>query len=183
MGFAAVQSRARSIIAVVVAVAIVALLVYGLVSKGNSRLAVGETAPSPTLPKLEERGSGSLKEYRGKWVLVNFWASWCVPCREEAPALVQFQREHGGGNFTVVGIDTEDISDDGAKFAKEYDISYPLLHDGNGDTGHEFGTPGVPKNYLIKPNGKLAWGIAGPVDTKILEEQVTPRIPTKSKES
>ena len=175
--------RIRSFIAVLVAVAIVALLVFGLISKGNSRLAVGATAPSPTLPKLEEPGSGSLKEYRGKWVLVNFWASWCIPCRNEAPALEQFQQEHGGKTFTVVGIDTQDLSDDGTKFAKQFELSYPQLHDGNGNTGHEFGTTGVPENYLIEPNGKLAWGVAGPVDERILEEHVTPLIPPKSKES
>jgi cytochrome c biogenesis protein CcmG/thiol:disulfide interchange protein DsbE len=175
--------RIRSIIAVLVAVAIVALLVFGLVSKGNSRLAVGETAPSPELPKLDEPGEGSLKEYRGKWVLVNFWASWCVPCRDEAPALEQFQKEHAGKSFTVVGIDTQDLSDDGTRFAKEFNLSYPQLHDGNGDTGHEFGTTGVPENYLLEPNGKLAWGVAGPVDAKILGEQVTPLLPPKSKES
>lgn len=175
--------RIRSVIAVLVAVAIVALLVFGLVMKGNSRLAVGETAPSPTLPKLDEPGSGSLKEYRGKWVLVNFWASWCVPCRDEAPALEKFQKEHGGKTFTVLGIDTQDLSDDGTKFAEQFELSYPQLHDGNGDTGHEFGTTGVPENYLVEPNGKLAWGVAGPVDARILEEHVTPLIPPKSKES
>ena len=175
--------RVRSVIAVLVAVAVVALLVFGLLSKGNSRLAVGESAPSPVLPKLDRPGKGSLKEYRGKWVLVNFWASWCVPCRDEAPALVKFQKEHAGQHFTVVGIDTEDISDDGAKFAEEFALTYPLLHDGNGDNGHEFGTTGVPENYLLEPGGKLAWDEAGPVDAKILEQQVAPLLPAKGKEA
>ena len=174
--------RVRSIIAVLVAVAIVALLVFGLVSKGNSRLAVGESAPSPILPKLDEPGNGTLKEYRGRWVLVNFWASWCIPCRDEAPELEKFQQEHAGNTFTVVGIDTQDLSDDGTKFTKEYDLTYPQLHDGNGETGHEFGTTGVPENYLLEPSGKLAWAVPGPVDAKILREQVAPYLPP-SKES
>ncbi|HTT94831.1 MAG TPA: TlpA disulfide reductase family protein [Solirubrobacterales bacterium] len=173
--------RARSAIAVLIAVALVGFLVYGLVSKGNSRLAVGERAPSPELPRLTEPGEGSLKEHRGEWVLVNFWASWCVPCREEAPALVKFQGEHGGQNFTVVGIDTQDISDDGAKFAKEFGLTYPLLHDGNGDDGHEFGTTGVPESYLLEPGGKLAWAEYGPVDEKILEDHVAPLLPPEKK--
>lgn len=175
--------RLRSVIAVFLAVAVVAFLVFGLLSKGNSRLALGATAPSPELPKLDEPGNGSLKEYRGKWVLVNFWASWCVPCRNEAPTLTKFQGEHAGRNFTVVGIDTQDISDDGTKFAKEYGIDYPLLHDGNGDVGHEFGTTGVPENYLLEPNGKLAWAEYGPVDARILEEHVAPLLPPKGGEA
>jgi cytochrome c biogenesis protein CcmG, thiol:disulfide interchange protein DsbE len=175
--------RLRSVIAVLLAVAVVAFLVFGLISKGNARIAVGEKAPSPALPKLGEPGDGSLKEYRGKWVLVNFWASWCVPCRDEAPALAKFQKEHAGRDFTVVGIDTQDISDDGLKFAKEFGLTYPLLHDGNGDNGHEFGTTGVPENFLLEPNGRLAWDIAGPVDAKILEEHVAPLLPPAGREA
>jgi cytochrome c biogenesis protein CcmG, thiol:disulfide interchange protein DsbE len=173
------EVRIRSVIAVLVAVAVVALLVFGLLSKGNSRLAAGESAPSPALPKLDEPGQGSLKEYRGKWVLVNFWASWCIPCQDEAPALSKFQKEYGGKNFTVLGIDTQDISDDGKQFAEEFQLNYPLLHDGNGDDSHEYGTTGVPENFLIEPNGKLAWDVAGPVDAKILEEHVAPLLPPK----
>jgi cytochrome c biogenesis protein CcmG, thiol:disulfide interchange protein DsbE len=175
--------RPRSIIAVVVAVAVVALLVFGLLSKGNARIKVGEVGPSPQLPKLTGGGDGSLKEYRGKWVLVNFWASWCEPCRGEAPALSQFQKEHGGKTFTVVGIDTQDISDDGAKFAREFGLSYPLLHDGNGDDSHNWGTTGVPENFLLEPNGRVAWETAGPVDEKLLSENVAPLLPAKGKEA
>ena len=175
--------RPRVIIAVVAAVAIVALLTYGLLSKGNSRLQVGEAAPAPNLPKLEEKGQGSLREYRGKWVLVNFWASWCEPCRDEAPTLEKFQGEYGGKNFTVVGIDTQDLSDDGSKFAREYGLTYPQLHDGNGDNGHEFGTTGVPENYLLEQNGKLAWAEYGPVDGKILEQHVAPLLPPEKNKS
>jgi DsbE subfamily thiol:disulfide oxidoreductase len=175
--------RPRSIITIVVAVAVVALLVFGLLSKGNARIKVGEVAPAPQLPKLNGAGDGSLKEYRGKWVLVNFWASWCEPCRGEAPDLTKFQQEHGGKNFTVVGIDTQDISDDGNKFAKEFGLTYPLLHDGNGDNSHEYGTTGVPENFLLEPNGKVAWETAGPVDEKMLTESVVPFLPPKGKEA
>jgi thiol-disulfide isomerase/thioredoxin len=144
---------------------------------------VAEAAPIQTLPKLGEKGDGSLTEYRGKWVLVNFWASWCEPCRHEAPELQKFQEEHEGQDFTVLGIDTQDLSDDGSKFAREYGMTYPLLHDGNGDYGHEFGTTGVPENYLLKPNGRLAWDIPGPVDATILEKHVAPLLPVAKKET
>jgi cytochrome c biogenesis protein CcmG, thiol:disulfide interchange protein DsbE len=175
--------KPRIVIAVLAAVAVVALLTWGLISKGNSRLAVGETAPAPSLPKLNEKGRGSISEYRGKWVLVNFWASWCEPCRHEAPELQKFQEENEDRNFTIVGIDTQDLSDDGNQFAREMGMTYPLLHDGNGDDGHEFGTTGVPENYLLEPNGKLAWDIPGPVDARILEEHVVPLLPSAKKEA
>jgi cytochrome c biogenesis protein CcmG/thiol:disulfide interchange protein DsbE len=175
--------RPRVVIVVLAVVAAVGLLTFGLISKGNSRISVGETAPAPTLPKLETAGTGSIDSYRGKWVLVNFWASWCVPCRDEAPALQKFQEEHGGKEFTVVGIDTQDLSDDGRKFVKEFHLSYPQLHDGNGNFGHEFGTTGVPENYLLEPDGKLHSLWAGPVDERILREQVAPALPPGTNKS
>ncbi|MGN6816984.1 MAG: TlpA family protein disulfide reductase, partial [Solirubrobacterales bacterium] len=64
-------------------VAVVGLLVFGLASKGSSGVALGEVAPSPALPRLDGGGTGSLAEYKGGWVLVNVWASWCIPCTQE----------------------------------------------------------------------------------------------------
>ncbi len=170
----------RSSIAVLAVLAVVGLLTYGLVSHGSSRIAVGDTAPAPTLPKLEGGGEGSVADHRGQWVLVNFWASWCVPCREEAPALEEFQRRHGGRDFTVLGIDTRDLSGDGRQFAEKNELSYPQLRDGNGDMAHEYGTTGVPENFLVNPRGKVAWTTAGPVDERMLREAVAPLLPKSS---
>ncbi len=156
--------------------AVVGLLTYGLVSHGSSRIAVGETAPVPTLPQLDG-GQGSLADHRGQWVLVNFWASWCVPCRDEAPALEAFQRQNGGADFTVLGIDTRDLSGDGSQFADKYELSYPQLHDGDGEMAHEYGTTGVPENFLVNPRGKVEWSTPGPVTEEMLDEVVTPLLP------
>lgn len=153
--------------------AVVALLVFGLASKGSSRIAVGETVPDKPLPHLEGGGVESIADYRGEWVLVNFWASWCLPCRDEAPELEQFQQRQGGGDFTVLGIDTQDLSDDGRAFARKYELSYPQLHDGDGKLAHEYGTTGVPENFLVDPKGKVQWLTPGPVTERALGEVET----------
>jgi cytochrome c biogenesis protein CcmG/thiol:disulfide interchange protein DsbE len=168
---------ARSAIAVLAVLAVVGLLTFGLLSKGSSGLALGEPAPASPLPRLEGGGSGSLANYRGRWVLVNFWASWCVPCREEAPALESFQRRHGDGDFTVLGIDSRDLSGDGRAFVRRFDLSYPQLRDGDGATAHEFGTTGVPENFLVDPRGKVRLLLSGPVTGEYLDEQVAPLLP------
>jgi cytochrome c biogenesis protein CcmG/thiol:disulfide interchange protein DsbE len=168
---------ARAAIAVLAVLAVVGLLTFGLLSKGSSRVGVGEVAPASPLPQLEGGGSGSLTDYRGRWVLVNFWASWCGPCREEAPALEKFQRRHGGPGFTVVGIDTRDLSGDGRAFVKRFGLSYPQLRDGDGASAHAFGTTGVPENYLIDPEGKVRLLVVGPVDPEYLDGEVAPLLP------
>ena len=167
----------RSSIAVLAVLALLGLLVYGLVIKGGSRLTVGDQAPSTALPRLEGDGDESLADYRGRWVLVNFWASWCEPCKQEAPALEEFQRQHGGSKFTVLGVDTRDLSGDGREFVRQYGLGYPQLRDGDGGAGHDFGTTGVPESFLVDPAGKVRWLLPGPVDEQYLREQVEPFLP------
>lgn len=157
--------------------AIVGLLVFGLVNKGTSGLTVGDTAPVEPLPRLEGGGSESLADYRGRWVLVNFWASWCLPCRDEAPALERFQRQHGGPGFTVLGIDSRDLSSDGLAFVEEYGLSYPQLRDGDGDAAKDYGTTGVPENFLVDPRGKVRLLVRGPISEEQLREEVAPLLP------
>jgi cytochrome c biogenesis protein CcmG/thiol:disulfide interchange protein DsbE len=162
---------------VVAVLAVVGLLVFGLVSKGSSRLEIGDPVPVRALPRLEGSGEGSLAEYRGRWVLVNIWASWCPPCRQETPTLAEFQQQHGGPRFTVVGIDTRDLSDDGRKFVESYELGYPQLRDGNGEAAHEYGTSGVPESFLIDPAGKVRLHFAGPISEEELGDEVAPLLP------
>jgi cytochrome c biogenesis protein CcmG/thiol:disulfide interchange protein DsbE len=167
---------ARSAIAVLAVLAVVGLLTFGLLSKGSSGLALGEVAPASPLPRLEGSGTGSLADYRGGWVLVNFWASWCIPCRQEAPALESFQRRHGDGGFTVLGIDSRDLSGDGRAFVQRFGLSYPQLRDGDGATAHDFGTTGVPENYLVDPRGKVRLLVRGPITEEYLRRYVAPLV-------
>jgi cytochrome c biogenesis protein CcmG/thiol:disulfide interchange protein DsbE len=160
--------------------AVVGLLAFGLLSKSDSGVALGQPVPSPTMQELDGNGEGSLVDYRGQWVLVNFWASWCGPCKEEAPALEQFQRRHQGDDFTVLGIDSRDLSGDGRAFVEKYGLSYPQLRDGDGSVSHDFGTTGVPENFLVDPRGKLRLLLRGPVTPEYLRENVAPMLPAQS---
>ena len=167
----------RSAIAVLAVLSLVGLLVFGLLSKGSARVEVGEAAPTTSLPHLEGESNSSLADYRGRWVLVNFWASWCEPCEEEAPALQKFQRRHGDAGFTVLGIDSQDLSDDAREFVQRYDLTYPQLRDGDGDAADDFGTTGVPESFLVDPRGKVRLVFPGLVTEEYLAEQVAPLLP------
>jgi cytochrome c biogenesis protein CcmG/thiol:disulfide interchange protein DsbE len=167
---------ARTFAVFIGVLAIIGLLAYGVISKGHGTLQTGDEVPTTALPKLDGAGTGSLADYDGKWVLVNVWASWCVPCRNEAPDLESFYRDHRGGDFEILGIDTQETDDGGRGFVDDFGLTYPQLHDGEGTYADDLETTGVPENFLVAPDGKLALAQHGPVDARFLREQVGPMI-------
>ena len=176
---------ARTFAVVMAALAVVGLLTYGLVKKGGASVAIGDPIPNATtpLPHLDGAGTGSVADYRGRWVLVNVWASWCTPCRIESPDLERFYDAHGGRDFTILGIDSNDLSDDGLNFVQRYGITYPQLHDGNGDFAeHDLGTTGVPESFLVSPQGNLVLHSLGPVTERYLESNVVPYLNGEAKQ-
>jgi cytochrome c biogenesis protein CcmG, thiol:disulfide interchange protein DsbE len=168
---------ARTFVVVIGVIGVIGLLGYGLLSKGGDSIAVGDPAPDKELSELGGDGSGEIADYRGRWVLVNFWASWCAPCRSEAPALENFQRQHSPEGFTVLGINLDDTRDDAIAFVRRYGLTYPQLRDGDGsDRRDAYGMTGFPESFLVDPAGKLAVIRRGPVDERYLAEQVAPRV-------
>jgi cytochrome c biogenesis protein CcmG/thiol:disulfide interchange protein DsbE len=168
---------AKAFAVFIAVLAIVGLLGYGVLSKGESTLAIGDPAPDKVLPTLDGGGTGSIADYRGKWVLVNFWASWCEPCRKEAPALEALQQSRGTGAFTVLGIDLDDATGDAKSFVEEYGLTYPQLRDGDGRERRDaYGMTGFPENFLIDPEGNVALIHRGPVTEQYLRDQVEPLI-------
>jgi cytochrome c biogenesis protein CcmG, thiol:disulfide interchange protein DsbE len=168
---------ARSFAVFVAVLAVIGLLAYGLLKKSSDTLAIGDPIPDATaqLPRLEGPGTASLADYRGRWVLVNVWASWCTPCRSESPALERFSRAHRGPNFTILGIDSNDLTGDARAFVRRYRITYPQLRDGSGDFSQgELGTTGVPESFLVNPRGQLVVHSLGPVTDAYLEASVVP---------
>lgn len=165
---------ARAFAAFLAVLAVIGLLGFGLLSKGSAKIAVGEPVPDKVLPVLGGNGTGSISDYRGEWVLVNLWASWCVPCRQEAPVLDRFARRYRDRDVRVLGIDVQDNSDDALAFLRQYRVAYPQLRSIGDERSAAFGSTGVPENFLVDPRGRLAWIWRGPVDQHLLEERVVP---------
>jgi cytochrome c biogenesis protein CcmG/thiol:disulfide interchange protein DsbE len=168
---------ARAFAVFVAVLALVGLLGFGLIqSSADPAIEVGEPLPDAELPLLDGSGTASVSDYEGSWVLVNFWASWCDPCRDEAPALQRAWREHGGDRFVVLGVDTQDTTDDGRAFARDFGLTYPSLHDGSGDYHDELRMTGVPESVLVNPSGEVALYRPGPLTAEDLRTRVEPII-------
>jgi cytochrome c biogenesis protein CcmG/thiol:disulfide interchange protein DsbE len=162
-------------------VALVALLAYGLASNEPDRkvedaLAAGDREPAPgiDLPRLSGSGTATLADYRGRVVVLNFWASWCDPCRAESPLLQRWHRRLAKANATVLGIDVQDVDGDARDFVAEYGLTYPMLRDGPGDTRDEFGILGLPETFVIDRQGRIAAVKRGAVDEQFMRDHVLP---------
>ncbi len=163
-------------LAVLAALALVGLLVYGVVGAGGSttlvdRVKAGERPPAPDreLPLLEG-GTGSLAQWRGKPVLVNFWASWCDPCKAEAPLLNRAQRRLSERGGTVIGVTVSDSSEDSRRFAREHGLRFSSLRDVDGEYGKDFETKGVPESFAVDREGRIVAISRGQVDERFLDE-------------
>jgi cytochrome c biogenesis protein CcmG/thiol:disulfide interchange protein DsbE len=168
-------------VAVGVAALLVGLLAYGVASQGTDTsidkdLANGRraSAPAATLPRLGEPGEGSLAQYKGKVVLVNFWASWCPPCTKELPLLESTQKAISGRGGLVLGINTRDASEDAMQFVRRFDLTFPSLRDGSGDYAEEWGLTGYPESFVLDRDGRVAAARRGPVDRAWIDEHVVP---------
>jgi cytochrome c biogenesis protein CcmG, thiol:disulfide interchange protein DsbE len=159
-----VSTRVRlvgQVLAVSLVAALLGLLAWRLTHEtgGEVRAALdrGERPPAPafTLPRLDAEGELSLASLRGKAVVVNFWASWCGPCEDEAPVLEAAWREHRDEGLVVVGIDYDDFRTDARNFAKRNGMTYPLVYDRGGNMAKEYGLTGVPETFFIDRQGRL----------------------------
>jgi cytochrome c biogenesis protein CcmG, thiol:disulfide interchange protein DsbE len=171
----------KSFAVVIAVLAVVGLLGFGLLSKGEASLSIGERAPDKQLSLLGTPGAGEIADYRGRWVLVNFWASWCAPCKSEAPALETFQKANAARGFTVLGINLDDTTGDALDFVDRYDLTYPQLREGDGaDRRDAYGMTGFPESFLIDPEGHVELIRRGPVDEPYLQRNVLPLIGSRT---
>ena len=140
-------------------------------TRGESAPPVGRRAPEFSLPLLSG-GTFSLTPVRGKPLLLNFWASWCVPCREETPILVRLHKVYGPRGVQFVGIDSEDQIADARQFVAQYRIDYPLVHLDDDRIIDAYAVPGLPTTVFIRADGvvvgKVVGGFVGPEGEQLL---------------
>jgi cytochrome c biogenesis protein CcmG/thiol:disulfide interchange protein DsbE len=132
-------------------------------------------APNFTLPRLSGTGDVSLQSFRGKVVLLNFWASWCAPCREEAALFDQIQSQYGPRGIVVVGVDSQDFASSARSFARQYHVNYTLVRDSSNNVTNRWGvSSGFPVTFVINRQGAVQKMFATEVTGSMLQQAMRP---------
>ena len=172
------------------AISIVALLVFGVLTKAEDRsiddaLSNGSAAEAPefNLEVLEigtqankesvaafSDGRVSLAEFAGTPVVLNFWASWCQPCEEEAPVLEQSWRRWSDRGVLFLGVNTQDLSDNAREFIDEFEITFPNVRDPSRATALDYGATGMPETYFVDKDGRVVGHVIGVLSAQELDD-------------
>ena len=163
--------RVAQLAALIGVAALLGLLIwkvaFGRTTGAADELADGKLvhAPAFTLDRLDRDGQLGVGDLKGKAVVVNFWASWCVPCRDEAPVLQKTYERYRDQGLVVLGVDVNDFRQDARRFMKRYGLTYPVVYDGKGSTVGKWGVRGFPETFFVDRTGKLVGErIEGAVD-------------------
>jgi len=153
---------AVGVFAVIVALAVGAYFFWQ--AKQTPPVEAGDTAPDFTLPLLRG-GEATLSDYRGKVVLLNIWATWCNPCREEMPSMQQLYQNMKGKPFEILAASIDSRgSVDVEPFVKQFGLTFPILLDADKKVNDMYSATGVPETYIIDKNGVVRKHTLGPVN-------------------
>ncbi len=134
---------------------------------------IGQKAPDFELTTLDGTGTIRLSSLRGQVVVVNFWASWCGPCRVEHPALEAAWERYRDEGAVIVGVQYQDRPSAGLAFGRELGGDWPVLRDPSSRTALAFGVTGVPETFFVDRAGTIRWKVFGPVDYGTLSDRIT----------
>lgn len=129
--------------------------------------------PDAEFPDIQfadiDGGSQKISDYQGSVILLNFWASWCPPCRAEMPAMEKLASELDGNDFVMIPINVQEPVDLVQSFVKEFDIGFPVYMDINADAAKEVGVSGLPTSILIDREGNAIAVVTGAIEWDSLE--------------
>lgn len=132
---------------------------------------IGRQAPNFTLTKFDA-GTLSLKDFRGQAVLLNFWASWCPPCRDEAPALEAGWQRYRDKDVVFVGVNIQDKEPDARAFLKEFGITYPNGWDESRKVAVDYGVWGIPETFFLDKTGRITYKHIGGIERRTIVAKV-----------
>jgi thiol-disulfide isomerase/thioredoxin len=123
----------------------------------------GGRAPALKLADAEGR-EHALAEWRGKTVVINFWATWCEPCREEMPSLERLRKRLAGRPFEIVAVNVGESPERVARFTREVPVTFPIIYDRDSATAKLWKVRGYPTSYVLGPDGRIRYYFVGDLD-------------------
>jgi cytochrome c biogenesis protein CcmG/thiol:disulfide interchange protein DsbE len=170
--------RKGMIILGVVAAVLVAVFGAGMAPKGKPVTGVlpanpaGFAAPPLELPSLNADGNLALSSFIGKPVVLNFWASWCTTCKDEAALLGEAERQWRASGVVFLGVDASDKQDSAKAFAKQYGLDYDSFFDAAGTVGPAWGVTGYPETFFIDTQGRIVSKFVSAIDANTLNNNI-----------
>jgi len=147
----------------------------------DTGLEPGATAPDFALSKLSGDGTVKLSDYRGRPVVVNFWASWCHPCRKEFPLLADARTKYRGDDLAIIGVSYRDIPSDSRRFVKDQDAKWTFARDDRGAVAKDYGVRAVPQTFFIDADGTIRERVFGITSAKDLDQTLKKVLPKSAR--
>lgn len=160
------------IVVAILALVVVLILAFRRAPQDIRTGTVGRPAAAFTLQRLDGNGTLSLDDAKGKVVVINFFASWCIPCKEENPALLRVYERYRSSDVAFLGILYQDSRESGLRYVKDNGVTWPTASDDDGRTAFAYGVFGIPETYFVGRDGIIHGRHIGPIDEATLVKAI-----------